>query len=83
MKPKQGSICKACRKGSLRDQEVAQAFEREGIQVKIDGIPALVCDQCGEVYYPAGLTDKVIQAAEGLFSLGQYKHAGHFKSAIS
>lgn len=40
------TICKACRQGKLYKREVSQEFEREGLEVRIDGIPALVCDNC-------------------------------------
>ena len=41
--------CKACRKGKLFKQEVSQNFEREGLEVKLSGIPALVCNNCNQI----------------------------------
>jgi len=41
---KENAVCKACRSGKLRKREVIQKVEREGLEVSIDGIPALVCE---------------------------------------
>ena len=75
------SICKACRSGKLYNNEVSQSFEREGLNVKIEGIPALVCEKCGQIYFKPGLSDKIIAVANHLFMLSEVKHAGEFKAA--
>ena len=64
---KEKAMCKACRQGKLFRREISQSFEREGLEVKIDGIPALVCDQCSQAYFAPGIGDKIIQAANHLF----------------
>ncbi|ETR69371.1 MAG: hypothetical protein OMM_09656 [Candidatus Magnetoglobus multicellularis str. Araruama] len=74
-------ICKACRSGELINNEVTQSFEREGLNVKIDGIPALVCRKCGQIYFKPGLADKINLAANHLFMLSEAKHAGEYKAA--
>jgi len=79
---KEGAMCKSCRKGILKNKEVAQTFEREGLEVKIEGIPALVCEQCGQIYYAPGISDKIVNAANGLFALSDKKHAGRLKAAV-
>ena len=82
MTTKKLSICKACRKGKLHKQEVSQTFEREGLQITIDGIPALKCDKCGQIYFPPGVGDKIASAANELFRLSEYKHAGSYKAFV-
>jgi len=82
MTPKSGAICKACRVGKVFSREVAQTFEHEGLEVKIDGIPALVCDNCGQVYFAPGIGNKIRIAASDLFALSKVKHAGQFKAAV-
>ena len=82
MKAETGATCKACREGALEEREVAQAFEREGLEVKIEGVPALVCDACGQIYYVPGVSDKLAAAADRLFALSAVKHAGRFNAAV-
>ncbi len=79
---KENAICKACRSGKLRRQEVPQKFEREGLEVCIDGIPALVCNRCAQVYFPPGISDEIASAANHLFMLSTIKHAGEVRAAI-
>ena len=79
---KENVICKSCRRGKLNKCETSQRFEREGLEVRIDGIPALMCDQCGQVYYPPGIGDKISDAANHLFLLSEFKHAGHYIAAV-
>ncbi len=79
---KEKAICKSCRQGILYKREVSQKFEREGLEVKIDGIPALVCDKCSQVYFPPGIGDKITAAANHLFLLSEVKHAGKYIAAV-
>jgi len=79
---KEGATCKSCRTGKLRKHEVCQKFEREGLVVSIDGIPALVCDQCSQIYFPPGIGDKIANAANHLFALSEFKHAGNYLAAV-
>jgi len=69
-------VCKACRVGKLRRHEVVQKFEREGLEVRIEGIPAMVCEKCSQAYFPPGMGDKISAAADHLFTLSEVKHAG-------
>ena len=82
MKTIEGATCKACRIGKLHKSEVNQKFEREGLEVKIEGIPALVCENCDQIYFPPGIGDKISDAANHLFLLSEIKHAGAFKAAV-
>ncbi len=82
MKLTEGVKCKACRTGKLFKNEVSQKFEREGLEIEIDGIPAFVCDDCGQAYFLPGVGDKISVAANDLFKLAEVKHAGKFKAAV-
>ena len=44
---KEKTTCKVCKQGKLYKREVGQKFERDGLEVRSEGIPALVCDNCG------------------------------------
>lgn len=78
----EGSTCKACHEGRLNKREVCQNFEREGLEVTIDGIPALVCEKCGQVYFLPGIGDKIAVAADKLFMLSEIKHVGEYRAAV-
>ena len=82
MKTIEGTTCKACHTGKLYKNEVTQKFEREGLEVKIEGIPALVCETCNQVYFPPGIGDKISDIANDLFMLSEIKHVGMFKVAV-
>jgi len=70
--------CSEC-SGRLERKHITQEFEREGIKVKLSGIAALVCADCGEIYFQPGGADKVAVAANSLFNLAdvekQHKHS--------
>jgi YgiT-type zinc finger domain-containing protein len=79
---KENAVCKACRSGKLRKREVNHKVEREGLEVSIDGIPALVCEKCCQVYFPPGIGDKIAAVANRLFILSEVKHAGEYRVAV-
>ena len=60
--------CSECG-GRLERQHITQEFEREGVKVKLSGIVALVCTNCGEIYFQPGGAEKVATAANSLFDL--------------
>lgn len=69
--------CSECG-GKLERRFISQDFEREGLTVKLSGIAALVCSNCGEIYFLPGGAEKVVEAANSVFDLatveGQHKH---------
>jgi YgiT-type zinc finger domain-containing protein len=50
---------------------IKQEFEREGTRVSVAGIRALVCVKCGEIYFPPGGAQALVEAANGLFALAR------------
>ena len=69
--------CSECG-GKLEKRYISQGFEREGITVKLAGIAAMVCSDCGEIYFQPGGAQKVVEAANSIFELAtierQHKH---------
>jgi YgiT-type zinc finger domain-containing protein len=63
--------------GKIKRDSIEQEFERNGITVRLTGMAAWVCSQCGEIYFLPGGGDKVAEAAHALFALAgaekQYK----------
>ena len=76
--------CSEC-KGSLRRKMIAQEFEREGVKVKISGIRAWVCSQCGEIYFEPGGAGRVSKAFNCLFALAitERQHKGKLHARVS
>ena len=64
------SPCSECG-GAVRTRVIEQEFEREGTRVSVAGIRALVCTKCGEIYFPPGGAQALVEAANGLFALAR------------
>lgn len=60
---KKGKICTECKQTETQLQFVSMEFEREGVRVKVEGIPAMVCPNCGEKAFAPGVAEQVIAAA--------------------
>jgi YgiT-type zinc finger domain-containing protein len=76
--------CSECG-GSVRTRKIKQEFEREGIRVSVAGVRALVCSRCGEVYFPPGGAQALVEAANGLFALARRNRQsrGRLSAAVS
>lgn len=80
MKEKKGLMeqpCTECGSG-LEQKLISQEFERQGIRIKLSGIKAWVCKNCGEIFFQPGGADKVAKAANCLFELAltEKQHKG-------
>jgi len=40
--------CNVCGNASFRNERIAEVFEISGHYVMVEGIPACVCERCGE-----------------------------------
>jgi len=77
------SPCSEC-KGRVRRKKISQEFEKEGVKVKLSGIKAWVCEQCGEIYFEPGGADRVVQAVNSLFALAlaERQHKGRLSAQL-
>ena len=55
----------------MRTQIIKQEFERQGTCVSVAGIRALVCGKCGEIFFPPGGAQALVEAANGIFGLAR------------
>ncbi len=76
---KRPRLCADCHE-ETQWQQVSQEFERDGLRVRISGIPAMVCPHCGAISYPAGVPDKILAAARSLFELLADRHRGALRA---
>jgi YgiT-type zinc finger domain-containing protein len=56
--------CVLCKQGDTRPGNVTVTLQREDTTVIIKGVPAEVCENCGEYYLSENVTEKVLAMAE-------------------
>lgn len=55
---------------------IGREFNRDGVRVRLGGIPAAVCPKCGDVSFAPGVVDRMARAANALFELAGDRHRG-------
>jgi len=56
--------CVICKVGETVKKEVTLTIHRDGIVIVFQGVPAEVCENCGEEYVPESTTKKLLEIAE-------------------
>ncbi|MBL1274698.1 MAG: type II toxin-antitoxin system MqsA family antitoxin [Ectothiorhodospiraceae bacterium] len=56
--------CVICKQGETRPGTATVTLERGTTMVVIKGVPADVCENCGEYYLSEEMTDRVMSMAE-------------------
>jgi len=56
--------CVLCRHGETKPGDVNVALQRRETTVILKGVPADVCENCGEYYLSEAVTGQVLQRAE-------------------
>ena len=62
--------CTLCRNGSTRPGFVTVTLERGSTTVVLRDVPAEVCENCGEYYLTAEVTDRVLAQGEKAAAAG-------------
>jgi len=57
-------ICVICKNGETRPGTATVTFERHGATVVIKGVPARVCQNCGEEYVDDAIASRLLKTAE-------------------
>jgi len=70
------SICCTDCGARLEFRAISREFEREGLRVRLTGIPAAVCPRCGDISFAPGEADKIIKAANAMFEIAAGRHRG-------
>ncbi len=60
----EGDRCDFCLEGRLRSRQVREYYRAGKSLVVMDGVPAYVCEKCGERYYEANVAKKMRQLAK-------------------
>lgn len=56
--------CVVCKFGDIRSGTATVTLGREQLTMVVKGVPAQVCDNCGEEYLDADAADRLLQAAD-------------------
>ncbi len=62
--------CVLCRHGETRPGEVTVTLQRGGTTVILKGVPAEVCENCGEYYLSQIVSEQVLVRAEQAVTSG-------------
>lgn len=52
--------CPLCRNGELGSGTADATMSHQGVTVVVRGVPADVCDNCGEEYFDADVTQRLL-----------------------
>ena len=55
--------CPICRNGELADSTADQTLSHEGTTLVVKSVPAEVCDNCGEAFFSADVTQRLLDLA--------------------
>lgn len=56
--------CVICKTGDLQPQSVSVTVDRQGVLLVVQGVPALVCDNCGERYFEDAVSARLLELTE-------------------
>lgn len=63
--------------------EVEQEYERDGIRVRLNGLPAMVCPNCGATSFTPETTEHILEAANAMFKVASGRHKGFLTGIAS
>ncbi len=73
--------CIICKHGETRPGKATVTFERGGATLVVKGVPALVCDVCGEEYVDEEVAARLLKTAEEAARSGVLVDVREFVSA--
>ncbi|MFQ5973696.1 MAG: type II toxin-antitoxin system MqsA family antitoxin [Alphaproteobacteria bacterium] len=56
--------CVVCRNGEMKAGTATVTLERDGMTLVVRGVPAQVCENCGEEYVEEAETTRLLDSAE-------------------
>lgn len=62
--------CPICKHGDTRHGETTVTLEREGVAIVFRGVPAEVCENCGEAFHDEAVTAALLHQAEQAAAAG-------------
>ncbi len=74
-------ICSVCRKGETQPDTSTVTLERDGLTFVVNGVPAMVCVNCGEEYLDSATTELVLCMAVEAAASGSLVDICTYKAA--
>jgi YgiT-type zinc finger domain-containing protein len=62
--------CVLCRNGTLVAGTADKVLSRAGVTVVVQGVPAEICDNCGERYFSEDVTRQLLQVIREAIDAG-------------
>ncbi len=73
--------CVICKHGETSPGKGTVTLEREGATLIFKGVPAEICDNCGEKYFDEVTTDRLLQIADEAARSGVEVDIRHYTAA--
>jgi YgiT-type zinc finger domain-containing protein len=73
--------CAICRNGEMRPGKATVTLERDGTTLIVRGVPAEVCENCGEKYVEDSTAAKLLETAEEAARAGAHLDIREFAAA--
>jgi YgiT-type zinc finger domain-containing protein len=64
--------CVVCKHGETQSGRVTVILERDSLTLVVKGVPARVCDNCGEEYTDEQVTERLLETAEEMVRAGTH-----------
>ncbi len=74
--------CVICKHGETRPGRTTVTLERGGATLVIKGVPARICDNCGETYVDEDTTSQLLGIAEEALRAGVQVDVRDFSGAV-
>ena len=73
--------CVVCKHGDTRPGRVTVTLERDNLTLVLKGVPAAVCENCGEEYVDEQVTEKLLGTAEEMARAGTHVDVREYAAA--
>jgi len=73
--------CVICKHGETELGKTTITLERDSLTLVVKGVPAQVCDNCGEAYVDEATTRKLLETAEAEVRAGTQVEIREYKAA--
>jgi YgiT-type zinc finger domain-containing protein len=70
--------CFICENGEFENKKVDKPLTRDGKVILFTGVPAQVCDVCGERIFSREVVSKTLQYANEFFATGEQTRVVHY-----
>lgn len=73
--------CMICKHGETEPGTTTVTLERDSLTLVVKGVPAQVCDNCGEAYVDEDTARKLLDTAEAEVQAGAQVEVRQYKAA--